>query len=149
MDVLLLMLVAGGLGGILCNFRGLFAHLRDEHYFPAELEIPYYVRAVTGALCGLIVYFVASLLVVSITLEAVVDNITFQGMISYIALALLAGFGSQEFTERLKATAGTLFGQKEQKDKMDKLKELHRLFADKVLTEEEFTAEKKKLLDKD
>lgn len=147
LEVLLLMLLAGGLGGILCNFRGLFVHLRDEMYFPVELEIPYYVRGFTGAICGLIIYFVASLLVVSITLEAVASNITFQGMISYIALALLAGFASQEFTERLKQTAGTLFGQRAQKDKAEKLRELHALKSEGVLTEEEFLAEKKKLLE--
>lgn len=108
-DVLKLMLLAGGLGGILCNFRGLFFHWRDEHCLSVELEISYCLRAVTGALCGLIVYFVASLLVVSITVEQTVDNIKFQGMVSCIALALLAGFASQEFTEKLKATAITLF----------------------------------------
>ncbi|MBL0007088.1 MAG: hypothetical protein IPP25_07850 [Saprospiraceae bacterium] len=49
----------------------------------------------------------ASLLITSITLIPS-ERVGFQGLITYIALAIVAGFGAQEFMERLKALAVTL-----------------------------------------
>ena len=145
--IILLMLIAGGLGGILCNLRGFFMHYRDNEFFPKHLEIPYYVRPFMGAGAGLFVYFVSNFLITSITTEYLATNIPFQGMVSFIALAILAGFGSLEFFQRLKETALTLFGQKLEKDRWQKIEDLYGLMKKGVITEEEFKAEKKELLD--
>ncbi len=145
--IVILMILAGGLGGVLCNLRGFFMQFRkDDGGFPATLEIPYYVRPFLGAGAGLFVYFVANFLITSITVTYVATNIPFQGMVSFMALAILAGFGSLEFFERLKETALSLFGQKAEKDKWQKLEELYALWKKEVISLEEFNTEKAKIL---
>lgn len=147
-DILLMMLLAGGLGGVLCNLRGFFMHYRggDNKSFPEHLEVPYYTRAFMGAGAGLFVYFVANFLIASITIQYVAKDVPFQGMVSFIALAMLAGFGSLEFFQRLKETALSLFGQKAEKSKWERIEELYALYKKEVLTKEEFEAEKAKIL---
>lgn len=145
-EIILLMLISGGLGGILCNLRGFFMHYRsEEQSFPRHLEIPYYVRPFMGAGAGIFIYFVANFLITSLTVEYKA-NVPFQGMVSFIALAMLAGFGSLEFFQRLKETALTLFGQKPEKDRWQKLDDLFALYKKGVLTEAEYLTEKTKLL---
>lgn len=146
-DVLLLMLTAGCLGGVLCNLRGFFEYYRDQKKFPEELILPYFVRPFSAAVCGLFAYFIASLLVVSITVEQVASQVSFQGMVSFMALGIMAGFGAQEFMERMKATVRSLFGQKEAADKMAQLEKLFQLNKTGVLTDDEFAQEKKKLME--
>jgi hypothetical protein len=147
LDLILLMFTAGALGGVLGNLRGFFAYYRDEGVFPEKLLVPYIVRPFAAAVCSLFAYFLASLLVVSITIEQVAVNITFQGMVSFMALGILAGFGSQEFMERVKATVKSIFGQKETADRMQQLEKLFQLNKTGVLSDEEFQEQKKKLLE--
>jgi cation transport ATPase len=145
--IVLLMLISGALGGILCNLRGFFMHYREvDGYFPANLEIPYYVRPFMGGGAGIFVYFVANFLITSLTTEYKATNVPFQGMVSFVALAILAGFGSLEFFQRLKETALTTFGQKAEKDRWQKIEDLYALNKKGVLTDDEFTHEKKELL---
>lgn len=145
--IVLLMLISGALGGVLCNLRGFFIHFRsDDGGFPANLEIPYYVRPFMGAGAGLFIYFVANFLITSVTTKYLATNIPFQGMVSFVALAILAGFGSLEFFQRLKETALALFGQKAEKDRWQKIEDLYGLYKKEVITESEFTAEKAKLM---
>jgi hypothetical protein len=66
-DIIILMLLAGALGGVLCNLRGVFVNYRRDGEIPERLIVPYMVRPFTAAICGLFVYFVASMLVTSIT----------------------------------------------------------------------------------
>ncbi|MBK8955271.1 MAG: SHOCT domain-containing protein [Saprospiraceae bacterium] len=146
-SIVLLMLISGALGGVLCNLRGFFMHYRaDDIGFPANLEIPYYVRPFMGAGAGLFIYFVANFLITSITVQYLATNVPFQGMVSYVALSMLAGFGSLEFFQRLKETALTLFGQKAEKDRWQKLEDLYTMFKKGVLTEAEYNNEKTELL---
>ena len=63
-SIVILMILAGGFGGVLCNLRGFFIQFRkDDGGFPATLEIPYYVRPFLGAGAGLFIYFVANFLI--------------------------------------------------------------------------------------
>lgn len=145
--IVVLMILAGGLGGVLCNLRGFFMQFRkDEGGFPKNLEVPYYVRPFMGAGAGLFIYFVANFLITSITVTYEATNIPFQGMVSFMALAILAGFGSLEFFQRLKETALSLFGQKAEKDKWQKIEDLYALWKKGVISEEEFNVEKAKLV---
>jgi hypothetical protein len=144
-DVLLMMLIAGALGGVLCNLRGIFSYYRDENQLPEELHIPYLTRPFTAAVCGIFIYFVASLLITSITLVPS-ESVGFQGMITYMALAIVAGFGAQEFMERLKALAVTLFGEKQQDTMMQRLRQISRLKEKGVIDEEEFLSLKKRII---
>ncbi len=147
LDIVLLMLIAGALGGVLCNLRGFFMHFRDEQkQFPANLEVPYYVRIFMGAGAGLFVYFVINFLISSTTAQYLATNVPFQGMVTYLALAMLAGFGSLEFFQRLKETARTLFGQKAEKTKWEKIDELYSLHKKGILSETEFNELKAQIL---
>ncbi|HLO55500.1 MAG TPA: hypothetical protein VK169_14495 [Saprospiraceae bacterium] len=145
--IVILMILAGSLGGVLCNLRGFFIQFRkDDGGFPATLEIPYYVRSFLGAGAGLFIYFVSNFLITSITVTYVATNIPFQGMVSFMALAILAGFGSLEFFERLKETALSLFGQKAEKEKWQKIEDLYALMKREVISKEEYVVEKAKIL---
>ena len=138
MDILLLMILSGALGGVLCNLRGIFVYYRDEGGLPADYTIPYLVRPFTAGVCGLFIYFVLSMVITSITLVPVAEGIGFQGTVSYIALAIVAGFGSQEFMERLKEVAITLFGVKRERSAVQKLRDWKRLKDLGLITEEQF-----------
>lgn len=102
--------LAGGLGGVLCNLRGVFEFERDKSYFPAYLELPFYLRPVSGVLCGLFTFFVSTFFAGALTQGDGDGWQTLPGMFPYIGIAFIAGFASQEFMERLKETAKTLFG---------------------------------------
>ncbi|MBV6472161.1 MAG: hypothetical protein JPMHGGIA_00414 [Saprospiraceae bacterium] len=138
-DIILLMILAGSLGGLLCNLRGFFMHFQSEQRsFPGNLEIPYYVRILLGGGAGLFIYFVANFMISSVTMEYRATQVPFNGMVSFIALAILAGFGSLEFFQRLKETARALFGQKAEKSKWERIEELYGLHKKGVISEDEF-----------
>ncbi|MBW1294353.1 hypothetical protein [Aquimarina litoralis] len=111
LDMLVVMFLAGMLGGVLANLRGIFEFYREEKSFPENLFIPYLIRPLTAAISGLLIFFISHL-IISSTANPTYDNeyISFRGMVSFMSLAIISGFASQEFTERLKAAAGTLFG---------------------------------------
>lgn len=141
-DILLLMLIAGALGGVLCNLRGIFVYYRDEGGLPGDYIVPYLVRPFTAGVCGLFIYFVLSMVVTSITLVPVADGIGFQGTVSYIALAIVAGFGAQEFMERLKEVAITLFGIRRERSAVQKLRDWKRMKDLGLITEEQYNAQR-------
>jgi hypothetical protein len=111
MNTLLTMLVAGAAGGSLCNLRGFFTLIGRDGYFRRKLEVPYYIRPFTGAVTGLFTFFLGNLLVSSLSIDPANDQswATLPGRLPYIAIALLAGFAAQEFTDRLKEVAKTVF----------------------------------------
>jgi hypothetical protein len=145
-DIIWLMLISGGLGGILCNLRGIFTNYRREGALPDRLFVPYLTRPFTAAICGVFVYFVASMLVTSITLTPIAYGVGFQGMISYMAFAIVAGFGSQEFMERLKALALTLFGERPDRTPAENLMDWQQLVQRGYITQEDYIALKNKAL---
>lgn len=106
---LLTLLAAGGLGGVLCNLRGIFKYHRARGYFPERFKIPFIIRPWMGAAVGLLTFFVASLLNSALSNAASNSWQTLSGRIPFIGLAVIAGFGSQEFMERMKEVAKTLF----------------------------------------
>jgi len=146
-DILILMLIAGALGGVLSNLRGIFVYYRDEGGLPDDYTVPYLVRPFTAGVCGLFIYFVLSMIITSITLVPVVEGIGFQGTVSYIALAIVAGFGAQEFMERLKEVAITLFGVKKERSAVQKLRDWKRLQDLGLITEDQFNQQRNKILD--
>lgn len=127
--ILLAMAAAGLLGGVLANFRGFFEFFREEKEFPEYLQIPYYIRPYTGLLTGLFVFFLTNVILASADVDTNSNFISFRAMISFLGFSILAGFASQEFTERLKAAASSLFGVElkvkntEQPDKNDSKQE--------------------------
>lgn len=110
LDIILAMGLAGLLGAVLANLRGFFEYMREAGKFPDNLLIPYLLRPITGGLSGVLVFFLANTLVSSAASSYESQFVTYKGTISFLAFAILAGFASQEFTERLKAAAAALFG---------------------------------------
>jgi hypothetical protein len=108
------LLAAGGLGGVVCNLRGIFKYHRDESKLPDRFRIPFFVRPWLGAAVGLITFFVLSFLNSALSSTPTLAWATLAGRIPFIGLALLAGFASQEFMERLKEVAKAAFGETEQ-----------------------------------
>jgi hypothetical protein len=102
--------LAGGLGAALSNLRGVFEFSRDHTYFPAYLELPFYMRPFSGIICGMFTFFVSTFFAGALTQGDNSGWHTLQGMFPYIGLAFIAGYASQEFMERLKETAKSLFG---------------------------------------
>lgn len=141
-------MVAGTLGGTLCNLRGLFTHIQEKGgRFPIRLKIPFYIRPLTGAVTGLFTFFVGNLLVTSLAVDAATRGWkSLEGRLPYIALAILAGFAAQEFMERLKALARTLFSERASEDRYSELEKLSALYKDGVIDEDEFKDEKEKVL---
>lgn len=109
-EVIIAMGIAGFLGAILCNFRGFFEFFRVKKKFPKELIIPYMLRPYTGLICGIFSYFLATIITGSLTEYPRTSDVPFSSMMSFLGFAILAGFASQEFTERLKTAAGAMFG---------------------------------------
>src|SRR4030095_2356112 len=108
------LLTAGGLGGVVCNLRGIFKYHRDKNKLPDQFRIPFFVRPWLGAAVGLITFFVLSFLNSALSSAPTLAWTTLAGRIPFIGLALLAGFASQEFMERLKEVAKAAFGETEQ-----------------------------------
>lgn len=146
LDILVLMLIAGALGGVLCNLRGIFVYYRDEGGLPEDYAIPYLVRPFTAGVCGLFIYFVLSLIITSITLVPVAEGIGFQGTVSYISLAIVAGFGAQEFMERLKEVAKTLFGVDKERSAVQKMRDWKRQKDLGLITEEQYNQRREQVM---
>jgi len=106
------MFVAGVLGGCLYSLRGLTKHTSANDYSPSY-DLSYYLRPISSGICGLMVFFL--LLGGALTLNignsgtSGLSWLTFAGRMPYIALSLLAGYGSHEFMMKLKDVAQSVF----------------------------------------
>jgi hypothetical protein len=154
--VMLFTLLAGALGGVLCNLRGIFKYSMEDAVLLEKMLLSYYIRPFMGAICGIFTYFVANLLITSLSVQPpVAEGIVFSNFIAAIGLAMIAGFGSYEFMNRLKETARTLFGgtapkteADRQRELIDQLNSLFTLKTNKVISEEEYNDLKEKVLTK-
>ena len=124
---LLTMLAAGCAGGTLCNLRGIFKYYRDEGGLPQKFVVPFIIRPVMGAAAGLLAFFVAAFFSGALsgpaTDAATLGWATLGGRLPFVALAILAGFGSQEFMERMKEVAKTTFADSPKEGKPMKIVE--------------------------
>ena len=117
-DVMFTLFLAGALGGTLCNLRAIFKYYVKEGTLPRNFYVPFSVRPWMGGCAGLVTFFVLSFL--NTALGGTEEPLgTFEGRVPYFGLALLAGFGSQEFLERLKEVAKTTFSEPRESDASD------------------------------
>lgn len=107
-----IMFVAGMAGGCLSNIRRIIQHSAPGP-FDLIYCLSYYLRPLLGGIAGIVVFF----LLLGGTLTFNVGNtggsikawMTLSGRAPYIAFALLAGYGSKEFTNKLTDLADSLF----------------------------------------
>lgn len=111
--MLFTMLTAGLAGGTLCNLRGIFKYYRDESGLPHRFVVPFVIRPFMGGAAGLLAFFVATFFSGALSGPATDASAfgwtTLAGRLPFVALAIVAGFGSQEFMERMKEVAKTTF----------------------------------------
>jgi hypothetical protein len=154
--VMLFTLLAGALGGVLCNLRGIFKYSMEDAVLLEKMLFSYYIRPFMGAICGIFTYFVANLLITSLSVQPpVAEGIVFSNFIAAIGLAMIAGFGSYEFMNRLKETARTLFGgtlpkteADRQRELVDQLNSLYTLKTNNVISEKDYNDLKEKIINK-
>jgi hypothetical protein len=119
---ILLMTIAGGIGGCLYNFRGLIKHSADADY-SYSYNLSYYLRPLAGAISGLIVFFLLLGGALTLNIDSISGNnnipswATFPGRMPYIVFALLAGYSSHEFMLKMKDISESIFAlRRNQKD---------------------------------
>ena len=104
------MSAGGALGGCLYSFRGLTKHSADADY-AESYNLSYCLSPVAGGISGVMVFFLLLGGAMTLNLGAGSSRswATFSGRMPYIALAILAGYGSHEFMLKLKDLAESLF----------------------------------------
>ena len=111
---ILIMIVSGGIGGCLYNFRGLIKHSTEEDYEP-KYNLSYYLRPVAGSISGLIIFFLLLGGALTFNIENISNDsdipnwATFAGRMPYIVFALLAGYSSHEFMLKMKDISESIF----------------------------------------
>jgi hypothetical protein len=109
---LAILAIAGGLGGSLCNLRGISRNLQEEGNFPTQDLLPFYLRPVTGAINGLFTFFLGNFIVAALARPETAAWGHIEGLLPFVGIALLAGFAVQEFLQKLKVVAISLFSSK-------------------------------------
>ncbi|MEH6472734.1 MAG: hypothetical protein V7752_15935 [Halopseudomonas sp.] len=106
--MVLLMLLAGAIGGCLYNFRGITKHITQQDFYP-RYEISYLIRPVSGALCGLFVFVLVYGGVLTLSVPSHETLPTMRAVMLYVAISLLAGYGSHEFLHKVKDLNKAIF----------------------------------------
>lgn len=109
---LAILAIAGSLGGSLCNLRGISRNLQEEGRFPRQDLLPFYLRPITGAVNGLFTFFLGNFIVAALAKSDSADWGHIEGLLPFVGIALLAGFAVQEFLQKLKVVAISLFSSK-------------------------------------
>ena len=104
-------LIAGVVGGCLSNLRRIVKHSTSGN-FDTNHCLSYYLRPLFGGLAGIVVFFL--LLGGAVTFSggsniALVDTVQLSSLAPYVIAALLAGFSSTEFSNKLNDLADSLF----------------------------------------
>ena len=113
--MLVLMLLAGAIGGCLYNFRGITKHLTQEDFYP-RYEISYLTRPVSGGLCGLFVFVLVYGGVLTLSVPADETLPSMRAVMLYVAISLLAGYGSHEFLQKVKELNKAIFAVEDSKN---------------------------------
>lgn len=106
-----LVLMAGAIGGCLFNMHSLVKHV-DRGDFDEMHNIGYYLTPISGGVCGLIVVILllGGVLTLGLAPEAKTAVLENPGrLMPFIAAAMIAGYGSYQFKNKLDELADTIF----------------------------------------
>ena len=114
LGLFLLVLFSGAFGGCLYNFRGIKKHLEDND-FVGRYTQSYLLRPISAAMCGVFVFFLvlSGVLVMSVG-DADLHSKKVKSIMLYVAISMLAGYGSHEFLKKVKDIMKTVFALSEQ-----------------------------------
>ena len=108
MNTLLTMLVAGAAGGALSNLREFLRLGRKHDGVPVRLEVPLYLRPLSGAVVGVLVFFMLQFFVAVLSVGGTTQGwAMLHGRLAYVAVALGVGFGVRDL-ERAREVAASL-----------------------------------------
>lgn len=116
--VIVMTLIGGALGGCLYNFRGIAKHMENQDFL-SHYELTYYLRPLSGALCGIFVFALVYGGVLTLTFGKSASVLDHRTIVLYIAIALLAGYGSHEFLRKIKDLNRALFALSEAERRED------------------------------
>lgn len=114
--IITLMLFAGAIGGCLYNMRGIMKH-GTRGRFDTNFAVTYYLSPLSGAISGLIVVvlLMGGVLTLGLGTEARQSVFDEPGrLMPFVAIAIIAGYGSTQFKRKLDELADTLFLHEEQ-----------------------------------
>ena len=107
-----LMMFAGALGGCLYNTRGIVKHT-EAGDFDSRFAAGYYLAPFSSAICGLsvVVLILGGVLTLDLGPQAEQSVLQHPGrLMPFVAVAVIAGYGTRQFKRKLNALADTLFG---------------------------------------
>ena len=106
-----LVLSAGALGGCLFNIHCLVKHV-DAGDFDSKRNLGYYFSPLSGAVCGLVVVILLLGGVLTLGLGQQASRVVLEHpgrFMPFVALAVIAGYGSRQFKHKLDELVETLF----------------------------------------
>ncbi len=112
-----LVLSGGVIGGCLFNIHSLAKHI-DRGDFKKTHNVTYYLCPISGAVCGLIVVILllGGVLTLGLAEQAGTAVMKHPGkLMPFIAIAIVAGYGSRQFKRKLDEIADTIFKTNEKK----------------------------------
>ena len=120
--LIMLVLVAGAIGGCLFNIHSLVKHVNRGDFKP-RYAMGYYFCPVSGALCGLVVviFLLGGVLTLGLVDQANKMALEHPGrLMPFVAIAIIAGYGSRQFKLKLDELAETLFRTKSNTDNTER-----------------------------
>jgi len=108
LNTLLTMMVAGAAGGALSNLREFLVIGRRHDGLPVRLEVPLYLRPLSGGVMGVLVFFLLQFFVAVLSVGATTQGwALLHGRLAYVAVALVVGFGVRDL-EKVRFIAASL-----------------------------------------
>lgn len=112
-NTLMTMLVAGAAGGALSNLREFLRLGRHHDGVPLRLEVPLYLRPLSGAVMGVVVFFLLQFFVAVLSVGGTTQGwALLHGRLAYVAVALVVGFGVRDL-ERVRDVAASLVARRD------------------------------------
>ena len=107
--MLIYVVCSGGIGGILFSLNYIVAH-NEKGDFGQEYYLSYYIRPIISALVGVVSFLVVAgglLNLAGVATSA--DYTSFSTILTFCGIALLAGYATDSFLDKLGDLASTLF----------------------------------------
>jgi len=112
-NTLLTMLVAGAAGGALSNLREFLRLGQSQDGVPERLEVPLYLRPLSGGVMGVLVFFLLQFFVAVLSVGGTTQGwALLHGRLAYVAVALVVGFGVRDL-ERVRDIAASLVARRD------------------------------------